>query len=145
MLILKYSQDTLISTLQLLSKGGQGVRECVVLWLGKRSGNEVLVEEVYLPEQKSGVDVFHIPPTSMQKLISYLKQQKLMVAAQIHTHPEWAFVRHEGAVSMVLPYFAKNTSSLNYLQEAEVYCLSKNNTWDHIQGMELFKRCQNIT
>lgn len=155
MLTLKYSQQTLSSTLQLLTKGGQGVRECVVLWLGKRSGQDVQIEEVYLPEQRSGVDVFHIPPASMQKLMHYLKQHRLMVAAQVHTHPgmafhskaddEWAFVRHEGAISMVLPYFAKNTTALNYLQEVEVYCLSKNNTWDHIQGMELLKRCKKTT
>lgn len=152
---LKYSHETLNSTLQLLAQGGEGARECVVLWLGKRSNQDIQVTEVYLPEQKANVDFFHIPPASMQQLLHYLKQHRLMVAAQVHTHPgmafhseaddKWAFVRHQGAISIVLPCFAKHTTALNYLQEAEFYCLSKHNTWDHIQGTELFERCQNIT
>jgi len=154
MLTLKYKRMTLTSTLQLLEQGGNKTRECVVLWLGKRNGNEILVEQVYLPEQKSGVDVFHIPPNSMQTLMKHLKEHRLMVAAQVHTHPEkafhskadddWAFVRHEGAISIVLPNFAKTTTSLNYWKEAETYCLSKKNTWEHVTGISLYNYCREV-
>lgn len=150
MLTLEYSNKTLNATLDLLRKGGELKRECVVLWLGRRAGKTASIECVYLPGQTASADMFHIPPVSMRELMAYLKQHRLMVAAQVHTHPlkafhsvaddQWAFVRHQGAISMVLPYFAETTTANNYWDQAETYVLSSTNNWEHTAGAAL-RRC----
>lgn len=155
MLAIRYSKKTLIATLDLLEKGGEYKRECVVLWLGKRNNTHVIIEQAYMPPHRAASDFFHIQRNSMDNLKQYLRERRLVVGAQVHTHPgaafhskaddEWAFVRHEGAISIVLPQFAKGIKAENFMQLAAVFSLSKNNTWNKIQGMELTNICSENT
>ena len=111
------------------------------MWLGRQSTLRPLeVLEVYEPDQITAIDYFRLPPESMQALQAHLRVRRLQILAQIHTHPgrayhsevdnDWAFVRHEGALSLVLPHFASATTPANFLQQVMTYQLSPHNTWD---------------
>ena len=105
--------------------------ECVVLWLGRREEETILVTEVFLPRQNAEADYFHIPRLGMEELLSYLRANRLMVAAQVHTHPgeafhseaddRWAIVRHRGALSLVVPRFCRETSAATFYDDALVF------------------------
>jgi proteasome lid subunit RPN8/RPN11 len=122
-------------------------RECVLLWLGRRESGVQRVVEVYRPIQKASLDYFEIPRDSMKELMDHLRQRGLYVASQVHTHPEkafhsladdrWAIVRHRGALSVVLPWFATTTTPDNFLATGAVYQLSPSNNWDRIEGAAL--------
>lgn len=124
--------------LQLQSVGRQH-SEHVLLWLGKRENGNISISKLWVPEQRAGRDSFEIPPRSMRALFDELRQDRLMVAAQVHTHPReafhswaddtWAIVRHAGALSLVLPYFALKTKSHNFVRDAAVFVLSHENEW----------------
>ena len=67
---------------------------------------------------------------------------RLMVAAQVHTHPQeafhspaddhWAVLRHVGALSLVLPCFARDTTADTFVEQAKVYSLTQADEWDEI-------------
>jgi proteasome lid subunit RPN8/RPN11 len=127
------------STLEILTEGGNARRECVVLWLGRRDGSGIRVIEAYRPEQVAAVDFFELPRSSIAALFEILRDKGLMVAAQIHTHPaeafhsaaddRWAIVRHVGALSFVLPYFARDTQASSFFDEVALFRLSSGNEW----------------
>lgn len=127
------------NTLEHLQNAGVLQCECVVLWLGRRNGDSVVVEEAYVPLQRAKQDMFHIPPEGMTALQDKLRYQRLMVAAQIHSHPyeafhseaddRWAIIRHENALSLVVPYFAKDVSVANFLNKTKIYRFSEGAEW----------------
>jgi proteasome lid subunit RPN8/RPN11 len=110
-------------------------RERVVLWLGRRHGHGVRVHEVYVPIQETEADYFRIPHDGMEALFRHMRPRRLMVAAQVHTHPEaafhsavddrWAIVRHHGALSLVVPCFCQATTAATFAQDAKVYQLDE--------------------
>ncbi len=136
--------DIVGDTISKLQRVGLRQAEGIVLWLGAQHDGVVRVEEAYEPEYHSEKDYFRIPPTGMARLLSYLGDSGLHIIAQVHTHPEeafhsraddtWAIVRHLGALSLVLPYFAKHTSIENFLTEAAVFCLAENGQWQLVVG-----------
>lgn len=138
------------STLGFLTAAGQRHIECIVLWLGKRNGDQVRVEEAYLPDQVAEEDMFHIPQPSMTKLYAHLRAKRLMVAAQVHSHPHeafhsladdrWAIIRHEGALSLVVPYFASRTTVANFLDQTKVFEFSSSLTWDEVEQGDVHSR-----
>ncbi len=127
------------ATLTLLQKSGARHQEGIVLWLGRRAEGRVDVVDAYEPAHIAEADFFRIPPPSMQALKEYLRTTRLIVAAQVHSHPmeafhskaddRWAIVRHVGAVSIVLPYFAQRTTPERFLSDAAVFQLSGDNRW----------------
>jgi len=82
---------------------------------------------------------FRIPRESIEELFDVLRGRELMVAAQVHTHPEsafhsaaddrWAIVRHVGALSLVLPYFAQRTTTSTFFKDTAAFALSAENRW----------------
>lgn len=126
-------------TLQVLQRSGQRRHEGIVFWLGRRAGEHIDIAEVYEPAHAAKADYFHIPPRSMQALQQELRTKRLMIAAQVHSHPmeafhshaddTWAVIRHVGAVSIVLPYFAAKTSTDAFFKDAAVFQLSTTNCW----------------
>lgn len=126
-------------TLQSLQRSGQRRQEGIVFWLGRRSGERIDIAEVYEPAHEANADYFHIPPRSMQALQEELRTKRLMIAAQVHSHPmeafhsraddTWAVIRHVGAVSIVLPYFAANTSMDSFFEDAAIFQLNATNRW----------------
>jgi hypothetical protein len=123
-------------------EAGRRHSECVALLLGRRIGEEIVVSEVCIPDQRAGMDFFEIPPSSMEALFARLRAGRLMIAAQVHTHPmeafhsvaddTWAIIRHEGALSLVLPYFARATTETTFLSQLASFRLSPEDTWEEI-------------
>ena len=142
MTALRVSNDVLGRTLEVLQEAGRRERECVVLWLATRTESEVFVREAYMPEQIATDDMFRIPRESIASLFDTIRARALFVAAQVHTHPQsafhsaaddrWAVVRHVGALSLVLPYFAKTVTIESFLDDAAVFELSAANLWIEI-------------
>lgn len=130
------------ASLDVLQEAGRLRRECVVLWLSRRGENEINVVEAYRPEQVTAEDYFQLPRASITALFDVLRTRKLMVAAQVHTHPEqafhsvaddkWAIVRHVNALSLVLPYFAMNTRASSFLADSAIFMLSRDNAWREV-------------
>jgi hypothetical protein len=130
------------TSLDILKEAGNKRRECVVLWLGRRDATEISVVEAYRPEQIAAKDFFRLPRSSIVTLFEALRRGGLMVAAQVHTHPtqafhsaaddRWAIVRHVDALSLVLPYFARNTRLSSFFDDAAVFRLSADNEWREV-------------
>jgi hypothetical protein len=97
--------------------------------------------------QNTSIDYFEIPRNGMAALMDRLRTQALYVVSQIHTHPleafhssaddKWAIVRHVGALSIVLPNFAKSTTLKNFLREAAVYQLDDANSWNAVSSEQM--------
>jgi proteasome lid subunit RPN8/RPN11 len=137
-------------TLSELQRVGKRHSECVALWIGDRNADGIHVKTLWVPEQETGYDIFRIPESSMEKLFRELRAHRLMIAAQVHTHPrrafhskaddEWAIVRHMGALSLVIPYFALRTVPDSFKTDTAVFVLSPENEWveasqEHVENL----------
>lgn len=139
------------TTLDHLREAGARYRECVVLWLGRPSGQGIEVVDVYRPLQRAAADMFHIPPDSMADLRATLRRNRVMVAAQVHSHPHeafhsladdrWAIVRHVGALSLVVPDFAAHTHVDTFLQHTKVFRFSPSAHWREVPCTEVHSTC----
>ena len=142
-------------TLTYLREAGIAGCECAVLWLGCRNGGSVLIKEAYRPLQTAKVDMFYIPPEGMDALHAKLRQHRYMVVAQVHSHPGqafhsrtddlWAIGCHEGALSVVVPDFAIETTVETFLEDAKVYRFSADAQWIEVLRPELEKSCLQVT
>lgn len=140
------------TTLVILQRSGTRHKEGIALWLGRRTESSIEVVEVYEPAHIAEADLFRIPPPSMQALKEHLRKNRLMVAAQVHSHPmeafhskaddRWAIIRHVGAVSIVLPYFAQRTTSDQFLSDAAVFQLDAENQWLQVPRQYLERVCR---
>ena len=135
------------ATLTRLREAGQDRRECVMLWLGRREGEFLRVYEAYRPIQKAAEDMFEIPRVGMTALHAELRKRRLMVAAQVHSHPgeafhsraddRWAIIRHEGALSLVVPHFASETTRFNFLDQTKIYQFAAAARWTEVPRMQV--------
>ena len=146
-MIVQCNAKAIDATLAHLREAGSRNCEGIVLWLGRRTTEAILVEAVYRPAHVAREDMFHIPPESMTTLQAELRQRRLMVAAQVHSHPKeafhskaddrWAIIRHEGALSLVLPYFVSQTTTETFLTDAKVYQFSADARWTEVPSEEV--------
>lgn len=135
---LRVPPEVVATTLTSLRAAGARNAEGVVLWLGRRdSGIEVV--EAYVPEYESEHDFFAIPRDAMAELLRHLGRTQTFLAAQVHSHPRhafhseaddtWAIVRHVGALSLVVPWFAAATSIDTFVADIAAFSLSPQNKW----------------
>lgn len=140
-------RNALAATIDELSQRGQARTERVALWLAGAGNAEIKVAEIYVPQYSASPDYFEIPRPAMAKLLQHLGDRGFMIGAQLHTHPleafhsraddKWAIVRHVGALSIVLPHFAKTVTSDNFITLAKFFTLSAQNQWLEIPPREL--------
>lgn len=133
-------------TLAHLQSGGRRGEEVVLLWLGRRRAGSIHIEKLWIPDQRAGSDYFEIPEESMEALFQELRRHRLFVAAQVHTHPRqafhsyaddvWAIVRHSGALSLVLPYFALETEVDTFVHDTVLFVLSPTNEWTEVPAAD---------
>jgi proteasome lid subunit RPN8/RPN11 len=146
--------DAIDTTLIHLREAGLRSQECVVLWLGQRQSGVINVVECCRPLQFARADLFRTPPEGMTALQKRLRDGRLMVAAQVHSHPNeafhseadnaWAIVRHEGALSLVVPRFASDIYSKAFLDQTKVFRFSNAATWDEISRLQVTQSCLQI-
>ena len=132
--------EILAETIEVLRRGGRRGEERVALWLAGASPREPSpVLEVFEPDQVAEVDNFRLPPDSMRGLMKHLGATRRRIVAQIHSHPgrayhstvdaKWAIVRHVGALSLVLPKFARTTTPANFLDQVMTYEFTDQAEW----------------
>jgi proteasome lid subunit RPN8/RPN11 len=146
---IQISNELIDQTLDELQRGGGKGHERVVLWLGI-PGAIVKVTELFVPQQTTASDYFHISREGMAQLMRHLREGDLMIAAQVHSHPEeafhskaddyWAIIRHVGALSFVLPHFALETRADSFLADAVLFELNEHNQWIEVLKSDLFTR-----
>lgn len=137
------SPETLTTTIDHFRVAGRARKECVVFWLVPRQIDATRIIEVYRPQQRAHADQFWIPPEAMTDLMRHLRERKLKLAAQVHSHPReafhsraddhWAVIRHAGALSIVVPDFAAHTDAGNFMSEAKFYQLSRDDRWVEVE------------
>jgi proteasome lid subunit RPN8/RPN11 len=152
MSILFCPRTFIAETLDHLRSAGDDRQECVVLWLGHRSNGRIDVVEAYRPQQTSLRNQFHIPTSAIATLMNHLRKDRLMIAAQVHSHPAEAFhswaddsgaiVRHVGALSFVIPWFAKRTNVDSFLHDTALYELQPTNEWLEVSFSLMGSKCQ---
>lgn len=145
---IKVGQGVVAATIERLHAGGRMGHERAVLWLGSAPDR---IDELYEPQQQTRADQFYFDRQSMQMLFAHLREKRLRVLAQIHSHPgrafhseaddKWAIVRHAGALSLVLPRFAQEATVDNFLNLAATYVLSTRNEWEEAPGATLLELC----
>lgn len=137
------------TVVELRSAGRRG-EERVVLWLGSKTDSGIEIIEVFVPLQQTAADYFRIPREGMAALLKHLRETGLMIAAQVHSHPEdafhsiadgrWAIIRHVGALSLVLPHFLLNTDRDSFVADAVVFELSPSNEWVEVPKTQILTR-----
>lgn len=121
--------------------------EKVLLWLGRKSDDNYVVDEVFTPMQIADEDYFRIPEAGMDELMNKLRATRKIIVAQIHTHPKeafhsfaddkWAIVRHKGAYSLVLPHFCSTTNPGNFLDTVVTFVLDEFNSWNEVNNYSI--------
>jgi proteasome lid subunit RPN8/RPN11 len=145
--VVNVTREIISATLNELQQAGRQGSEGMALWFGRRRNGSIDVEQVYVPEYESSSNFFWIPPAAMVALLADLRADRLIIAAQVHSHPDrafhsaaddrWAIVRHEGALSIVLPRFAQKTTVKTFAKHAAVFELSPTNQWIRVQAKRL--------
>lgn len=135
----------------LLIAGGEGL-EGVVLWIGQRRGTHVEILGEYVPRQIAyrsdhGVAV-QIPDDEIARIIAWLPEG-LAVACRVHSHPGEAYhsstddlnalLSHAGAISIVVPHFARDDLRL---QRCSVNELDEAFRWRELTARETRQRFQ---
>lgn len=141
------SESVIENTLMYLRLAGTRRSECIVLWLGRREADGIRVVEAYRPDQVAEEDFFRIPPSAMQAVMRRIGESGLLIASQVHSHPQeafhsraddqWAIVRHVDALSIVVPYFAAGVGVEDFLESSAVFRLSSDNRWREIAKANL--------
>lgn len=136
--MIRCSSEVVAQTLQILREPGEQGKECVVLWLADRRDRGLIIE-AYRPDHEAAFDRFWIKAEAMEALMRHLREHKLSLVAQVHSHPEKAFhsktddryaiVRYEGALSIVVPFFAKSTPVTSFVPDCAFFVLTADNTW----------------
>ena len=123
-----------------LRERGRAQHEAVVVWIGRVvSHSEAVVDAAYVPDQtpiesNDGVGVY-ISGEAITRLILSLEDDQ-RVLARLHSHPAFAYhsetddlnrlISHEGAISIVVPYFARLGIHLDVCSTNE---LDANGVW----------------
>ena len=145
-------QRVVDETIGHLKEAGAVQRECLVLWLARRLDDRMNVVIAHRPEQRAWRDRFIVEAAEVASLKELLRKKRLMIAAQVHSHPkeafhsfaddEGAFIRHQGALSFVIPYFGRDSSVATFLEEAALFELRQGNRWVLVPPEGVETRCQ---
>jgi len=98
-----------------------GWREAVALWQGRvLSASTAAVTKLIVPKQSAGPLHFDVPLDERFRILREVSAAAEFILIQLHTHPREAFhspaddrlavIKHVGAVSIVVPDFARGWS-----------------------------------
>lgn len=140
------------NTRDVLRVAGREELEGVVLWIGRRHGTHVEILGDYVPRQiayrsEHGVAV-QIPDDEIAMIIAWLPEG-LAVACRVHSHPGAAYhsrtddlnalLSHAGAISIVVPHFARDAVRL---ERCSVNELDDDFRWRELTARETRQRFQ---
>jgi hypothetical protein len=76
-----------------LRDGSANVREAICLWAGRPNGDRTaVITHLILPVFKSTDRYLTVPPSERALVARYLREERLLMFADIHTHPRHAFL-----------------------------------------------------
>jgi hypothetical protein len=137
-LIYHIPQIAISRSMEFFQRQGEIGHEGVVLWPGKLSGGICVIGDPLIPSQITGRLFFRIPQAEAFRIIQLVSELGLVIPIQIHSHPEeafhsdaddeYAFIRHENAISIVVPEFA-NFPTSQFLVKARFFRLHTGNEW----------------
>lgn len=132
---------------EFLRFAGSNGNEGMILWIGKRHGRNFFVSDLVVPNQRGvqtpdGVCVVVDGP-ELHRINLDLYRTGRQLIGQLHSHPthayhsdmddEFAIARRIGALSLVIPDFARRPFSLD---ECAVYRLDAAGHWKDICGAQ---------
>lgn len=114
---LSLGPGVLEATQEVLRTESDGSREALTLWAGRpRDASTVLVSHVITPVVEADHDWLTISLLERTAIAAYLRREQLLAVADIHTHPEAAFLSdidrqrpfssRDGFYAFVIPNFA---------------------------------------
>lgn len=148
-LIFRVACSVVTATLDFLrSKGEQG-HEGVVLWPGALLRGACQISEPLIPIQVTGRLFYEIPDAEVFRTIQWLAARKLVIPIQVHSHEEhafhsraddeYAFVQHENALSVVVPFFGSINND-EFLTASRFYRLDESGEWVEVEPREVNQR-----
>jgi hypothetical protein len=149
----KIDQETIEATQSFLCRRGEQGLEATVLWLGRMiDETTAAVLSPYAPEQiayrsEDGVAV-EVTADGLSELIGELPDG-IFVLCRVHSHPREAFhsdtddenliIAHPGAISIVVPDFARRPIQLGRCSVNE---LQPDGSWRELDPAEVQERFQ---
>lgn len=149
--VYRLTQPILGETWELLREPGSEGLEGVVLWLGRVSAaDRADVLAPFFPPQvayrsEDGLAV-EVPQDALTQIIGALPTG-VRILARVHSHPTAAYhsplddrnmiIGHEGAISIVVPHFAKGPSQLG---TCSVNQLERTGRWRPLSPDEIERR-----
>lgn len=136
-------------TLDFLRSKGNQEHEGVVLWPGALADGVCQIAEPLIPAQVTGRRFYEIPDAEVFRIIQWLALRKLVIPIQVHSHEEhafhswaddeYAFVQHENAVSVVVPFFG-SINGHAFLTASRLYRLDEAGEWVEMERREVNQR-----
>jgi hypothetical protein len=133
-------------TFEFLRLKGNAGHEGVVLWLGKLEQAACTISEPLIPAQETGSLFYRISEDETFRILEIVATKGLTVPIQVHSHPQeafhsWAdderaFVRHENAISIVMPDFARFPDE-DFVLRSRFYRLAADSSWKEIPPKEV--------
>jgi proteasome lid subunit RPN8/RPN11 len=118
------SREILDITQQQLRSVSAGVRESMVVWAGQPLAAGAVITHVITPEVRSTRDHLTMPSATRAELAMYLRQEGLLLLADLHTHPAEAFLScadqarplstRPGFYAIVVPDFAAGSAGAGW-------------------------------
>ncbi|WP_317898932.1 hypothetical protein [Aurantibacillus circumpalustris] len=144
----EFGAETLKEAYAFLREVGTKSYEAVALFAGEVEGNVGIIKKVICPEQTSSRSelglLYSVEGEELHRINIQLYKNKLVLLAQIHTHPgrayhsetddEFPIISTLGGLSIVVPNFASD--ELNHLNWA-YYRLSVTAMWDELSQNEI--------
>lgn len=152
-MILKCSRAIIEITLKSLRDAGENEREGIVLWLADRANPQIIVE-AYVPPHVAEADRFWISSEGMTKMMNHLRSTQRSVSAQVHSHPEHAFhswvddeyaiPQHVGALSIVVPFFARHSTAIAFQYSSAFFVLSPKGEWQPVAPSDVARHFESL-
>jgi hypothetical protein len=93
------ADGVLAETQELLRSSSAGQREALVLWAGRPHDSGALITHLIGPDVDADYDRLDVPGTARAEVAAYLRSERLLVFADLHTHPTEAFLSLADQVS----------------------------------------------
>lgn len=119
------SDSLLIRTADLLASfAAERDAEGVVYWFGIEAGMKAIITTLAVPDADTRYGCVLTTPEANARVLTAMVGTPLVLIGQAHSHPghkirhsrfddEHTFARHEGALSIVVPYFGRRGIEVN--------------------------------
>lgn len=121
---LTLADGVLAATQELLRTRGAGRREALVLWAGRPADDGALITHVIAPDVEADYDRMDVTGPARAEVAAFLRRERLLVFADLHTHPTEAFLSLADQVSpystvtgfhaIVIPEFASGVAGAGW-------------------------------